>query len=138
MPETCEQCARQGLYKPITGQRFDLSIPGLKVAFDIERAKARIQARLADYQKYGLRELSLEELEIVCGVNQSYDTHLTHIPASAVDEPGIAVFMAAHPNQPPALYIIDGSHRAQLARQHRRTFKCYVLLSEDAQAALIK
>ena len=64
--------------------------------------------------------------------------HLDHIPATAMEQPGIVAWSGVHPHTGEAISVlINGSHRAARALRDRRPFFAYYLNEAQSQRSLM-
>ncbi|NNJ13391.1 hypothetical protein EKD04_023990 [Chloroflexales bacterium ZM16-3] len=135
----CEHCARRE--HPDFRQRWQdfgrVTDDGRFFVWSIPLAQAIIRLRAAYRQPVEMRTLTPDELQDVIRVHEINPEHIKHLPATATEEPGIAVTLLAskHVSE---IYIIDGSHRAARCLAEGRPFRVYVLNRTESEIALLQ
>lgn len=69
--------------------------------------------------------LGSAELADLHSVNETNPAHVWHLPATAMENPGLGVLLPTPAGL--AMYVVDGSHRAERCRQEGRRFSVQVL-----------
>ena len=131
----CPECFSRGyvgampLVIPET-YTFGIAQPSAELEWDVEAARALIQARPRAAQLLDPAWL----LSWLVERSRFTLDHLDHIPADKLDEPGILVeIMAGPPGRAPEPFrmLIDGTHRA--ARRLMESRACWAYLLTEAE-----